>query len=149
MIPAYKFFHGAVLAELVDILDQAVSIDELVEEGRLTSYVLDGKVGLQVKHSSDRMSPWKFTFTAANIRELGFLQMTHANSFVVLVCNDDGMVCLRVDELVSLISIGKGDQASIRVSRHRNQLYEVSSGSSELPTRRPDGLMPIIERLKS
>lgn len=149
MIPEYKLYHGAVLAELVDVLDRAVSIDELAENGRLTSYVLDGKVGLQIKHAMQRMSPWQFTFTSTNVRELGFLQMTHTNSFVVLVCHCEGMVCLRVGELLSLLAFGKGDQASVRISKHRNHFYSITSGAAELPTRKPDGLAPLIEALKS
>jgi hypothetical protein len=149
MIPEYKLYHGAVLAELVDCLDQSVSINELVENGRLTSYVLDDKVGLQIKHAMQRISPWQFTFTAANVRELGFLQMTHAKSFVVLVCHCEGMVCLRVEEVVSLLSFVKGDQASIRVSKHRNHFYSITSGATELPTKKPDGLGPLLEALKN
>lgn len=149
MIPSYKLYHGAVLAELVDCLDQPVSINELVEDGRLTSYILDGKVGLHIKHSMMRMSPWQFTFTSANIQELGYLQMSHDNSFVVLVCHTDGMVCLRLSEVVSLLSFVKGDQASIRVSKHRNKFYSISSGATELPTKRPNGLTPIVETLSA
>ncbi len=149
MIPEYKLYHGAVLAELVDVLDQAVSINELVENGRLTSYVLDGRVGLQIKHAMQRISPWQFTFTPANVRGLGFLEMTHPKSFVVLVCRCEGMVCLRVDELGPLLAFGKGDQASVRVSRHRNHFYSITSGATELPTKKPDGLAPLIEALKA
>lgn len=149
MIPEYKLYHGAVLAELVDVLVQPVAIEELVEDGRLTSYVLDGKIGLHIKHSTRRLNPWQFTFTPANAQELGLLQMTHADSFVVLVCHTDGMVCLTVDEVVSLLTFGAGDQASVRVSRQRNELYEVSSGTGELPRKKPIGLAPIVELLST
>ena len=148
MIPAYKLYHGAVLAELVDKMKHGVLVDELVEDGRLTSYVLDGTVGLQIKHCLNRLSPWQFTFTAANARELGFLEMSHENSFVVLVCHSDGMVCLTTQEVLFLLSFGKGDQASIRVSRHRRELYAVSSGSAELPRKVADGVFPIVECLE-
>jgi hypothetical protein len=147
MIPEYKLYHGAVLAELVDRLPKSVAIDELAEDGRLTSYVLDGRIGLHVKHSMQRLSPWQFTFTAANVNELGFLQMTHNNSFVVLVCRTDGMVCLTVDELKSLLAFRQGDQSWVRVSRHRRELYSVCGAAGELPRKKPDGLDPIIKCL--
>ena len=109
--------------------------------------MLDAKVGLHIKHSTKRLNPWQFTFTPANAHELGLLQMSHADSFVVLVCHTDGMVCLTVDEVLSLLAFGQGDQASIRASRHRNELYTVSSGSAELPRKKALGLGPIIELL--
>lgn len=147
MIREYKLYHGAVLAELVDCLAKPVAISELVEDGRLTSYVLDGFVGLHIKHSAKRLNPWQFTFTSANAYELGLLQISHADCFVVLVCHTDGMVCLTINELLSLLAFGQSDQAFIRIARHRNQQYAVSSGSGELPRRKPDGLGPILDCL--
>lgn len=147
MIREYKLYHGAVMAELVDCLEKPVAIEEMVEDGRLTSYILDGRVGLHVKHSTKRLNPWQFTFTAANANELGLLQMTHNDLFVVLVCHTDGMVCLTIEELRSLLAFKQGDQASIRVSRHRNQLYEVSSSTAELPRKKPDGVGAIVDCL--
>ena len=144
MIPEYKLYHGAVLAELVHSYPNAVSIDELVEEGRLTSYVLDNRIGLQIKHSSKRLNPWQFTFTPANYREIGFLQISHRNSFIVLVCHTDGMVCLTADEVISLLAFGESAQGWIRVSRRRNEWYSVSGGAAELPRKKPEGLDPII-----
>jgi|CXWL01.1.fsa_nt_gi hypothetical protein len=149
MIPEYKFYHGAVLAELIDVLEKPVAVEELMEDGRLTSYVLDAKIGLHIKHSTKRLNPWQFTFTPANTHELGLLQFSYRDSFVVLVCHTDGMVCLTVDEVQFLLSFGLGDQASIRASRHRNELYTVSSGSAELPRKKPIGLGPIAEMLCS
>jgi hypothetical protein len=147
MIRDYKLYHGAVFAELIDCLTKPVSIEELVEDGRLTTYVLDGVVGLHIKHSTKRLNPWQFTFTAANASELGLLQMSHSDCFVVLVCHTDGMVCLTMGELLSLLTFGEGDQASVRVSRQRNEQYAASSGSAELQRRKPDGLGPLLERL--
>lgn len=146
MIPEYKLYHGAVLAELVDTLTRKVAIDELAEDGRLTSYVLDDCVGLHVKHSTKKMGPWQFTFTQANIHELGLLQMTHRASFVVLVCHTDGMVCLSIDEVLELLGL-QMDQPWIRVSRHRGEWYSVNGAAAEAPRKRPEGLGPIVTRL--
>jgi hypothetical protein len=147
MIREYRLYHGAVLAELVDHLTRPLSIDELSEDGRLTSYVLDGFVGLHIKHSAKKLHPWQFTFTSANAQELGLLQMSFSRCFVVLVCHTDGMVCLTVEELLSLLAFGQADQASVRVSRHRNEQYAVSSGAAELERRKPDGVGPIVDCL--
>lgn len=149
MIPEYKLFHGAVMMQLVDCMRRPVSIDELVEDGRLTSYVIDGRVGVHIKHSMAKLTPWQFTFTRANVRELEYLRMIYRDTFVVLVCHTDGMVCLTLEEVGSLLTFGQREQAWIRVSRHRNELYAVTGGAAELPRKRADGVGMITDRLNA
>lgn len=149
MIPEYKFFHGAVLAEIVHILDRPVSIDELFEEGRLSSYVLDGRVGLYVKHSAVRLHPWQFTFTKQNFAELLALRERIEKVFLVLVCNTDGMVCLRMEELMGLIGASASEQSGIRIDRRRGQWYSVYGGRTELPEKRPKGVEIILSELRT
>jgi hypothetical protein len=147
MIPEYKLFHGAVLAELVDCMHRSIAIDELVEDGRLTTYVLDGHAGLHIKHSMQRLSPWQFTFTQANVHELGLVGFSHEHAFVVLVCHTDGMVCLTLDELKSLLAFGQSDQAWVRISRHRGEWYSVCGSGGDLGRKRPEGLDMIVQCL--
>ena len=149
MIREYKLFHGAVLMQLVDCMHRPISIDELVEEGRLTSYVIDARVGIHIKHSMAKLTPWQFTFTQANVRELEYLRMIYRESFVALVCHTDGMVCLSVEEVASLLAFGQGEQAWIRVSRHRNELYAVTGAAAELPRKRAEGVGMIVDRLNA
>jgi hypothetical protein len=147
MIPEYKLYHGAVLAELVDQLDRPASIDELAEEGRLSSYIVNGRVGLHIKHSANRMHPWQFTFTAANLRELTALQTRFPSVFLVFVCHTDGMVCLSVDELKEILTIGSSAQASLRISRRPGKWYSVTASRNSLSSKKPKGLDALIECL--
>lgn len=147
MIPEYKLYHGAVLAELVDISPRALSIDELREDGRLTSYVLDNRVGMQIKHSSARLRPWQFTFTKPNVVELGLLQFSHPDTYIVFVCHLDGLVCLTVEEVMSLLVFGASDQGWIRISRRRGEWYTVSGAAAELPRKKPEGIECILHCL--
>lgn len=109
MIADYKFYHGAVLAELVSAKVGPLAIDELTEEGRLSSYILDGRTGLQIKHSTNRLHPWQFTFTKANLVELLALQQSYKSVFVVLVCHTDGMVALTLEEVTEILAAGESD----------------------------------------
>ena len=147
MIAEYKLYHGAVLAELVDLLPRAVSINELDEEGRLSSYILDGRVGLQVKHSTQRLHPWQFTFTKSNGLELLSLSNIVPEVFVVLVCHTDGMACLTIREVTSILAAGESDQAWIRVDRRRNEMYTVSGAACELSSKKPNGIDPIVSAI--
>jgi len=148
MIADYKFYHGVVLAELVNHRTGPLVIDELNEDGRLSSYILDATVGLQIKHSTSRLNPWQFTFTKANLVQLLELQQRYQAVFIVLVCHTDGMVTLTLEETTSILAAGESDQAWIRVDRRKNEWYSVNGGAAELPTKRPQGVQPIIQALE-
>lgn len=149
MIPDYKLYHGAVLAEIIDRHTRAVTIGELVEEGRLSSYILNGKVGLQIKHSTQRLHPWQFTFTKSNMRELLDLQQNYEAVFIALVCHTDGMVCLTLDELTEVLVAGESEQAWVRVDRRKGEWYSVSGGGGDLPSKKPKGVDLIVSFLSS
>jgi len=147
MIAEYKFYHGVVLAELINLMDRAVSINELHEEGRLSSYVIDDRLGLQIKHSTNRLTPWQFTFTKQNLLQLLTMRTHHKMVFVALVCHDDGIVTLTLEEAISILSSGESQQAWIRVERRRNEWYTVNGGAAELPNKKPQGVQAIIQAL--
>lgn len=147
MIPEYKFYHGVVLAELVQLSPRAVAIDELHEQGRLTSYKIDGRLGLHIKHSTQRLHPWSFTFSAQNVRELRELRTEFSKVFVVLVCCSDGMVCLQLDDFLAVLSVGEANQAWIKIDRTRGKWYDVGSERAGQSRKFPSGLDPLLEAL--
>ncbi|MEQ1755167.1 MAG: hypothetical protein ABL973_13660 [Micropepsaceae bacterium] len=147
MIADYKFYHGAVLAELVSLHTRPLTIDELIEDGRLSSYVLDGRVGLQIKHSTSRLHPWQFTFTKANLVQLLVLQEQYSPVFVIFVCHTDGMVTVSLDEVTGMLATSESDQAWIRVDRRKNEWYSLNGGAAELSGKRPQGVGKIIQAL--
>lgn len=147
MIPEYKLYHGAVLADLVHRLSVPVTIDELSESGRLSAYVLNGHIGLQIKHSGQRLHPWPFTFTKQNFAELLALRQTCDEVYLTLVCHTDGMVCLTLDEVAALITVADSEQAWLRVDRRRGQWYTVN-GARSLPIKRPKGTDALVESLQ-
>ncbi|WP_018083318.1 hypothetical protein [Asticcacaulis benevestitus] len=148
MVPEYKFFHGAVLCDLIDISTAPITIDELKEDGRLTSYTLNGKVGLQIKHSSARLSPWSFSFTSSNWEELVQLSRKFRKRvFVCFVCNDAGIVTLDIESTLNLLTSGQSDQAWIRITRRPGKWFEVTGSSGEDAIKRPSGIVQIIDSL--
>jgi hypothetical protein len=148
MIADYKFYHGAVLAELVNLQSGPLTIDELKEDGRLSSYVLNQKIGLQIKHSSNRLRPWQFTFTKANLVQLLALQHSYPVVFIVLVCHTDGMLTLTLEETTEILVAGESEQAWIRVNRRKNEWYSINGGAAELQGKRPQGLQKIVQSLE-
>lgn len=149
MIPEYKLYHGAVLAELVQRSSVPVQIDELSEAGRLSSYIIDSFVGLQIKHATQRLHPWAFTFTAKNIEELIELRSTFPRVFIVLVCHTDGMVCLELSDFLSVLGTGETEQRWLRVDRKRGKWYDVSGGKDRPALKYPKGIDALLEALGS
>jgi hypothetical protein len=148
MIADYKFYHGAVLAELVNLKAGVLAIDELKEDGRLSSYILDGRIGLQIKHSTNRLHPWQFTFTKANLVQLLTLQQNYQAVFIVLVCHTDGMLTLTLEETTEILPTEESKQAWIRVDRKKSEWYSVNGGAAELVGKRPQGVQKIIQALE-
>lgn len=146
MIPDYKLYQGAVLAELVDEAKRSLKIRELGEDGRLHSYVLDERVGLHIKHSAARMPPWQFTFTQANGLALLELRRAFPKVFVVLVCWLDGMVCVSFEELAELLDPATL-QGWVRAERRKNEWYSVSGQRAGLDYKKPHGIGPLVEAL--
>lgn len=148
MIPEYKLYHGAVLAELVDELTIDVKIGELREDGRLSAYIIDSQVGLYIKHSASRLAPWNFTFTTANAHDLLELRRRCRDVFIVLVCWQDGMVCLELTEVIDVLRAGASDQAWIRIDRLKGCSYSVIASGGELPRKMSKGLGPLLDSIE-
>lgn len=149
MIPEYKLCHGAVLAEIVHDLDKPVMIDELVEDGRLSSYILNDRIGLRVKHSTQRLSPWPFTFTNSNMLELLDLRDRCDNVYIVFVGSHLGMVCLTIEEMLEIGDPGGSGQLWIRIERSRGKWFSVFGAKGKLTSKKPNGLNCMLEALQN
>lgn len=144
MIAEYKLYHGAALAEIVQELRTPVSIDELNESGRLSSYILNRRIGLQIKHSTQRLTPWNFTFTIYNMSELLALRAKFNHVFVIFVCETQGMLCLSIEEMLSVSEVGQSDQVWIRIERRRGKWFQVHGAGGALKTKKPNGLDQLL-----
>jgi hypothetical protein len=133
MIRGFESYHGTVLARLVHSADGTQSIGIFPGLSN-ASYILNEKIGLYIKYSAKRMSPWQFTFKREHQIEIETMR-SMLNVFVVLVCNDDGIVCLSYEESKSLI----GDQAGlvgwITATRRARQMYGIKGSSGSLETK--------------
>ena len=146
MIAEYKRYHGTVFAELIDEFPGAITIEEWPEKGRISSYVLNGRIGLHVKHSGSRMRPWLFTVTPANFQDIEQLRRRCEEVFIVLVCWLDGMVCINDAEFQAIVSHEPG-RSWLRAERRKGKLYTVSGGTMELRGKRANGITPILHAL--
>lgn len=131
MIKDFEFFHGAALAKIIQSGKKLKSIEEYPSKSN-ASYVVDGNIGIYIKYSTKRMSPWSFSF--AELHQDEILEMKNALSevYTILVCNHDGFVCLSFTELKVLLDAEHRETEWISVSRSPREKYFVKGADGKL-----------------
>jgi hypothetical protein len=151
MLDDYEFYQGAVLRQLAVENDYSVSVSfrPFVREGRINAFVINGRVGVYIKHSSKRMSPWRFTFTIEQAADLLDLEHKFPDSFVVFVCGTDGLVTLSFGDLHSIVSFQESENAWVSISRPPRTQYEVAGNRGELKYKVSRGIGLVPETLRT
>lgn len=147
MTPDYQFYHGAVLHEIIITAGREIRIMLRDFHGRPDAYVIEGRVGLLIKHSSARLTPWSFTFAKEHIEELHALRGETKVCFIALVCHEDGFVCIRDSALLGILSPTDTDVVSVRVDRRPRKMYRVSSSGNSLDGKLAKGVQEIVEEI--
>ncbi|MCK5601444.1 hypothetical protein KAR91_06240 [Candidatus Pacearchaeota archaeon] len=122
----FEFYHGVALCKIIHNAPHATI--KLYSENNNSSYVVNGNFGIFIKYSTKRMSPWQFTFTKAHVNELFEMMQNLRAVFLVLVCKDDGVVCLNSEEIKALIDNNINKTQSLSVARKPREKYRVSCG---------------------
>ena len=130
MLKKFEFYHGAVLSRLVHG-DVPVKIHTHLTKSN-ASYVLNDSVGLYIKHSTKRMTPWRFSFQESHQNEIQEMKDKFKEVFLVLVCHDDGFVTLSFEELKNLLDEQYDEVEWIAVSRRPREKYFVSGTDGKL-----------------
>ncbi len=148
MLDEYEFYQGVVIRQLILESDYSLMIRPFVREGRISAFIVNGRVGIYIKHSSKRMSPWRFTFTIEQAADLLDLETRFPESFIVLVCETDGIVTLDCHQLHDIVSFQESENAWLRVERPPRTQYDLGGNKGDLGGKVPRGLGPILEALK-
>jgi len=125
----FEFYHGVVLCRIVHNSPHAAI--ELYSENSNSSYIVNSTIGIYVKYSTKRMSPWQFTFTENHCQELFEMIRCLRAVFLVLVCKDYGIVCLSSEEVITLLDDTHGNSQGLLVSRKRREKFRVSCGKRD------------------
>jgi len=148
MSDEYEFYQGLVLRQLVVESEISLILRPFVRQGRINAFAINGKVGIFIKHSTARMSPWRFTFNLDQASDLLDLEARLPKSFVVFVCGDDGIVTLDVSCLHEVVSFEGTEHGWVRIERKPRSQYCVGGNRSELPYKIPKGAGPIHALLR-
>jgi hypothetical protein len=126
MTPEYSFYHGALLRELILQSGKQLTVALSDIFGRPNTYLLNGHVGVVIKHSTKRLTPWQFTFTQEHYAEIEALQKLGKNAYICFVCGEDGFACISIGEFFDICSAVGAGQGWVRIERKSGQMYGVS-----------------------
>ena len=69
MIGEFEQYHGAALRDLIVGAKQPLRVEADDDHGRVNSFIVNGGVGIHIKHSSKRLPPWQFVYSDENLSE--------------------------------------------------------------------------------
>jgi hypothetical protein len=131
MIREFERYHGIVFSRLFHSIKGKVSI-EIYPSKYNSSYILNEQIGLYIKHSKKRLSPWRFSFLKEHQDEIYQMRKLLKNVFIVLVCHNDGLVVLSYDELKLILDEEYERIEWVSVKRRRREEYSVSGSDGKL-----------------
>jgi hypothetical protein len=143
MLKEFEFFHGVVFTRILHKGNLPVGIKDYPTSDN-ASYIVNDNVGIYIKYSSKRMSPWRFSFQKEHQDEILEMKNKLGEVYTILVCNDDGIVCLNFSELkqvlnnqhdlVEWISVARGPREKYEVKGHDGKLH-FKIGNSDFPAK--------------
>ncbi len=141
-----EFYQGVALAKIIREANKAISILAY----KKSSYILDNKVAIYIKHSHKRMSPWRFTFDKEHQAEINELKSKYIEVFLILVCGEDGSVSLDHDEIKKILDNEHEENEWVSVTRRKNHVYGLkgSNGQLDYKVSRQDFAKRIYKTLK-
>lgn len=131
MIKEFEFYHGVVFSKLIHHFPNGVSISAYQSPSN-ASYVLNDNIGIYIKHSTKRMTPWRFSFQRIHQDEIQQMKGRLGNVFILLVCGEDGVVTLSFEELKTILNETHDETEWISASRMPNKEYTIKGSDGAL-----------------
>jgi hypothetical protein len=131
MINEFEFFHGVVFARMLHATQRQLCLKPY-SGSENAAYVLDDDKGIYIKYSSKRLSPWRFSFQKRHQETILEMKRNIGSVFVLLVCNDDGVVVLTFNELKQILDENHEAVEWISASRNRRQMYSIKGSDGKL-----------------
>ena len=131
MLKEFEFFHGIVFARMLHSQGRALSVDRYSKEDN-AAYSIDNQVGIYIKYSSKRLGPWRFSFQKRHQDLMLEMRNRYGKMFLLLVCNDDGIVVLSFDELKRVLDTKHEEIEWVSVHRSKREMYGVAGSDGKL-----------------
>jgi len=127
MIKKIDFFHGAVIHRFLSNAEIIIKRHDIA-----STYLLNDKA-VYIKYSSNRISPWTFTFNEKHIEDIESLYKEYGEVIFALLCNEDGIVLIDYEEFRKLIAIYNSKFPKwIKANRQKREKYTVTGSDGVL-----------------
>ncbi len=126
----YEFFNGVVLNKLIR-KGKPVKID-IFPSSSNNAFTINDKIGLYIKYSKKLVSPWRFGFQREHQDEFKIMSDLCKMSFLILVCNKDGIVCINNKTLKTILDDKYEDVEWISASRLKRESYAIKGSDGKL-----------------
>jgi hypothetical protein len=131
MIKEFEFYHGVVFTKLIHDSQKNITLKPFSSASN-AAYVLNENIGLYIKHSKKRLSPWRFSLQKIHQEEILQMKNELGEVFVLLVCGEDGIVTLSHEELKKILNEAHEEVEWISASRNPNKEYTVKGSDGAL-----------------
>ena len=146
--------HGVVFLKILKEIDKR-NLDikvSLFKGVSSSSYILSSNhktLGLFIKYSTKRRSPWRYSFHKEHQEEINMLNIDYKNTFVIFVNGDDGILSLSYSELKNILDENYEDQEWVAISRKPRELYRISGKDGKInrpisSSKFPDGILEYL-----
>ncbi len=136
----YEFFNGVVLNRLIR-KGKPIKIDIFPTSGN-NSFMINDKVGLFLKYSTKKISPWRFSFTREHQEEMKIMKDLLSDVYLVLICGKDGIACIEYEELKIVLDEYFEDVEWVSASRLKREQYSIKGSNGKLDFKIADSDFP-------
>ena len=131
MIKEFEIFHGIVLSRLIHNSNKHFTVEEYPSKYN-SSYIINGNIGIYIKYSKKRLSPWRFSFTKEHQDEIYQMKKLLKDTFVVFVCQHDGIAALSYKELKNVLNKKHEEVEWAAIKRRTREKYSISGSDGKL-----------------
>jgi hypothetical protein len=158
-------YYGAVILRLLSSLGKEVPGSNFsIRDGESkSSFIIHGNkpsslgkgnrasIGLFIKISNKRLSPWGYSFDKVHQDEIANLYQKFGEVFIAFVASNDGIACINFKSLKSFLDHDHAQQEWVRVSRKRNENYRIKGNDGALEKPLPRNSFPnnIVQHFKT
>jgi hypothetical protein len=148
--------HGAVLRRLlIEVGERSPQLMVKLHRNELSrsSYQLDildlktnaeCTVGLFIKFSTARRSPWRFSFTDLTKVSIEVLNKTSIKTFVIFASVEDGIACIDSEKLGELLSLQSPSTESVQLKGKPKESYRISGSDGKIEKILPRNSFPQV-----
>ena len=133
MTQEFERYYGIVFTSLFDEVSK-VGVHRFKEND--SSYILNGTLGLYIKHATARVSPWNYSFRTTDFQILNEMEREVKEIAFALVCGFQGVCLISTSDIETAGGLLKGEPIRVTVRTVRGGSWRVSGSSGTLSTTR-------------